>query len=353
MNPVPPARPLVSVLIPCRNEQAHIAGCLRSVLTCGYPQECLEILVIDGMSTDATPAVVRALAVEHPCVHLLLNPARITPAGLNLGLRAAAGQFIMRMDAHALVAPGYIDRCLAAIREFDADNVGGPMQTAPQSPTLTGRAIALTLSHPFGVGNSRFRIGSSRPIEVDTVFGGFYPRHVFSRIGGFNPRLVRGQDLEFNLRLRRAGGRILLVPGVTSRYFARSTVSGFLEQNWTNGRWTVLAWRFSDSLPVRLRHLLPGAVVALGATLLALAPFSPAARFLLLAACGVYAALALAGSLSAARRGGDARLLLVLPFLFPALHLSYGAGSVLELLRAVAPWSNNRFVRFSHAGMPH
>lgn len=336
--------PLVSIIIPCRNEQSSIQPCIESVLACGYPHDRLEILVVDGLSTDGTPDVVASLSRLHGNIRLLSNPARITPAALNLAIEAARGEFIMRMDAHSLVDPGYIRHCLDAALRFHADNVGGTMLTVPVRPTLSGRAIALALSHPFGVGNSRFRTGTNQPIEVDTVFGGFYLREVFSRLGGFNPRLARSQDLEFNLRLKRAGGRILLVPGVSSRYLARSTFSGYVRQNWENGRWVVLAARNSPCLPLRFRHLLPGLVVLLSLALLALSPISSTARLSLAAASTAYLLLSIAASLHAAFRARDVHAAWLLPFTFPALHFPYGAGTVVELLRATPSWLSSLIV---------
>lgn len=331
--------PLVSVVIPCRNEQDSIEACLQSLFACGYPHDRLEVFVVDGISTDQTIERVAAFARLHANLRLLSNPERITPAALNLAIQQATGEFILRMDAHSVIEPGYIHHCLDALQRYQADNVGGPMITVPSQPTLTGRSIAAALSHPFGVGNSRFRTGSAEPIEVDTVFGGFYPREVFTRIGGFHPLLARSQDLEFNLRLKRAGGRILLVPGVVSRYFARSTFSGFTRQNWDNGRWVVLASRISSCLPVRLRHLLPGAVAVFAVVLLALSFVSSAARAVLAAAAAAYILLAVIASLHAALRAGDVRIAWLLPVVFPALHFTYGAGTVFELVRA---WPSRR-----------
>ena len=324
--------PVVSVLIPCRNEKARIGACLESLLSCGYPHGRMEILVIDGRSHDGTAQIVSRYATLHPFIRLLENPAGITPAGLNIGLREAAGEFIMRMDAHAEVGDGYIARCLEAILKYVADNVGGPMETVPQKPTAVGRAIAATLSHPFGVGNSKFRTGSCSVLEVDTVFGGFYRRDIFRRIGGFNEHLERSQDFEFNLRLKEAGGRILMVPDIVSRYYARSSLRGYLEQNWNNGRWAVLACLRSGRIPLRWRHMMPGAVVVLGILLLLLAPFWATAGLLFLAACATYLLLALLASVVTAVNRKDSKLLVLMPVMFPALHVCYGAGTAFALL---------------------
>lgn len=325
----------VSIVIPCRNEEFYIEGCLRSVERNCSPEFEMEILVVDGMSTDRTRAIVGRLAAEFGNIRLLDNPGLLTPKGLNIGVRAARGRYIMRMDAHAEIAPDYVARCLKAMKEHPADNVGGPMRTLPRDITLMGRAIIAGLSHRFGVGNSHFRTGSSEARYVDTVFGGFYRREVFERIGYFNEDLPRGQDIEFNLRLKAAGGRTLLVPGVDSTYYARSDYRSFLPHNFTNGKWVVLAFDRSDVVPVSLRHLIPLFFVLslLGcASLCWLEPI----QWLGLGVAGAYLAACSAASASVARREREWRMFLPMMACFAGLHVSYGCGSLagaIHLLR--------------------
>ena len=163
--------------------------CLKSLLANDYPKDRLEVLVVDGMSEDGTRNVVTEYAKRWPVIKLLDNPKRITPAALNIGIRQARGDVLIRMDAHARVDCGYIRRCVGTLLVRGADNVGGIMKTVPKQKRLVGRAIALCLSHRFGVGNSYFRVHAMKPKWVDTVFGGCYRREIFKRIGFFNERL--------------------------------------------------------------------------------------------------------------------------------------------------------------------
>jgi lipopolysaccharide/colanic/teichoic acid biosynthesis glycosyltransferase/glycosyltransferase involved in cell wall biosynthesis len=367
----PAPAPLVSVLIPVRNERAFIANCLDSVLANDYPPERLEILVIDGASHDGTRAIVDAYASRVRAIRVLDNPKRITPAALNCGLRAARGELIVRLDAHARLAPDYLSQCAAWSAASGADNVGGRMRTLPRAAGAFAAAVALALSHPFGVGDSAFRTGrgaAGEPRWADTVFGGCYRREVFERIGEFNERLPRGQDMEFNQRLQRAGGRTLLVPAIRCDYFARCDPRSFLLHNWTNGVWAIRPFAESDVIPVRPRHLVPLVfVVALAAAtvlcglslpggwLEALSP-SPAARALqalgpwplvLLAAC--YLAAALAASAQLAWRSRDPRPAFVLPAVFLSLHLAYGLGSLWGLFPAAAAIVHRAVAHRQHA----
>jgi hypothetical protein len=221
------------------------------------------------------------------------------------------------------------------------------MRTLPRGPGLAARAIALSLSHRFGVGGSAFRTPAEKPCWTDTVFGGCYRREVFERVGGFNERLPRGQDMEFNLRLKRAGGRTLLAPSIRCDYFARSGWWPFVRHNWTNGVWAIRPFLESPIMPVRPRHLaplgfvaalvmaavaawLPHGVLPLPVAVSSLVPRGAAVAgvwpLLALALC--YGTAALGAAIQIALRQRDARLAVVLPVVFFSLHFSYGLGSL-------------------------
>ena len=238
-----PELPFVSVIIPCRNEAKHIDACIESVMACDYPRERLEVLVIDGMSDDGTRPLLEAIARRHTAIRVLDNPKRTAPAALNIGVAAARGAVIMRMDAHNKYPSTYISMLVHWLEKSGADNVGGVWVTRPSSERAMARAIALGCSHPFGVGNSRFRLTVEKPCQVDTVPFGCYRRDVFDRIGMFDEELVRNQDIEFNLRLRNSGGSILLVPEVASYYHARDTLRELWRTHYQNGYFNMLVVR--------------------------------------------------------------------------------------------------------------
>jgi len=212
--------PAVTVIVPCRNEERFIGPCLKSILNCDYPKESLEILVVDGMSTDGTPGIVQEYARQSRDVRLVANPRQTAPAAMNIGLAHAHGAVIVRMDAHAQYPRDYIRQCVETLIHTTASNVGGICQTLPSAPTAKARAIAYALSSPVGVGNSYFRIGTSGPRWVDTVPFGCFRKELFDQIGQFDELLRRNQDDEFNLRISRSGGKLLLLPDVVTKYYA-------------------------------------------------------------------------------------------------------------------------------------
>jgi glycosyltransferase involved in cell wall biosynthesis len=333
--PVEGELPLVTVLVPVRNEARFIESCLRSIVSNGYPESLLQVLVIDGHSEDGTVEIVQRYESSHPCVSLIENPRRITPSALNLGVEAARGDFVVWMSAHNRYDAGYIRNCVEWALRTGADNVGGVIVAEPRDNTLFGRAITLALGHRFGNGGSKFRMPVGEAVWADTVFGGCYRRDVFNKVGLFNEDLVRGQDFEFNVRLHRAGLRTLLVPNVRSTYFARSKPLDFLKHNWANGVWAILPFRYSDVVPVSFRHLVPMLFVGfLIATALLGIWFHPLALTSLFVFAG-YALATLLVSVAIAVEQRDARLVAVMPIVFWSLHLTYGLGSLWAGIRSI------------------
>lgn len=335
-------KPFVSVIVPCWNEERFIKTCLESVLDTDYPKDSLEVLVIDGMSGDGTRAIIQSYRKEKSFIRLLDNPRKITPAALNLGITNAKGDVIIWMSAHNRYEKDYISRSVLCLSQYEADNVGGIIIATPREETLAGLAIVACLSHPFGVGNSHFRVGTSEPKWVDTVFGGCYRREVFDRIGLFNEKLVRSQDLEFNLRLKKAGGKILLVPEIVSYYYARSDLRSFWKHNWSNGVWAVLPFAYSEVMPVSWRHLVPLIFVTSLLVTAMLGILSASLLWLFFVILGTYGAASLATASHIALREQDPRYLILMPLIFGLLHVGYGLGSLwgaVKLLRTPQFWA--------------
>jgi len=327
---MPTDRPFVSVLVPCRNERRYIASCLDSILATQYPADRFEVLVVDGRSDDGTPDIVAQYAARHPAVRLLDNPQRVTPVGLNTGIRAAAGEVVIRMDAHVFYPPPYIPRLVAALGTSGADNVGGVLVTRPADDRPMARAIAVALAHPFGVGNSYFRIGVRAPRWVDTIAFFCCRKDLFQRIGMFDEELVRHQDGEFNGRLIKHGGRILLLPDVTSYYYARGSLAQVSRMYFQYGYFKPLVARKLGRVMSIRQMIPPGFVVSLATTAL-LGAWLPAAGLAFAGIAGAYTAAVFTCAGLAARRHGI-RCALALAAVFPVLHVSYGLGFLRRLL---------------------
>jgi glycosyltransferase involved in cell wall biosynthesis len=318
----------VSVIIPCRNEKSFISKCLDSLVGQDYPKESLEIFIIDGKSEDGTREIIRDYVKKYPFIRLLDNPNKFTPFGLNIGLRQAKGDIIVRMDAHAEYEKNYISQCLKYLDEYKTDGVGGIIKTIPSKDNVWAKAIAIVLSHPFGAGSSFFRIGSKKPKWVDTVFGGCYKKEVFEKIGFFNEKLIRSQDIEFNHRLKKAGGKILLVPDIKIYYYPQSNFKNFLKHNFNDGVWTIYPLKFGIKI-FSLRHLIPLIFILFLFVSVELSPF------LFFFILSFYFFINILFSFLIAVKEKNLGLLITLPFVFANRHFGYGFGSFFGLIKTL------------------
>jgi glycosyltransferase involved in cell wall biosynthesis len=324
-------QPFISVIIPCRNEERFIGNCLDSVLMQNYPKDKMEIFIVDGMSIDGTREIIMDYLNRYPFVKLLDNPKKIVPAAMNIGIADCLGEIVLRMDAHVRYPQDYVEKCVQYITEYDVDNVGGVCLTLPGNETLMAEAIALTLASGFGVGDALFRIGAKRSKFVDTVPFGCYKRKVFEKIGLFDEDLVRNEDDEFNARLIKSGGKILLTPDIVSYYYARETYSKLWKMYYQYGYFKPLA-----AMKIRaiftLRQLVPSIFVS-SLVILGVAGFLNRYMFLLFLFESILYVVTnfIFSSLMAAKKNKIV-LLPCLMVAFAVLHFSYGIGYLKGIL---------------------
>ena len=256
----PEELPFVTVIVPVRNEEGYIGRCLQALAAQDYPHELFETIVLDGGSRDATESETRLTAeAAGLTVFYAPNPGHTAATGFNLGLTLSHGDVIIKVDGHTRVAPDFISANAHALQSSGADAVGGPIETRGHG--ATGRAIALAMSSRFGVGDTAFRDEQAVEQWTESVPYGAYRRDVFQRLGGFAEDIDRGEDDEFNYRLRRSGGRILLSPSIRSTYYCRSSCEELARQYWGYG---LAKAKVLHRHPGRLRprHLVPSALVA-------------------------------------------------------------------------------------------
>ncbi len=320
--------PMVSVIAPCRNEAAFIENALNSILQSDYPAERMELLVVDGMSTDGTYDTIQKMANQDSRIKLIDNPKHTVPAAMNIGIKAACGKYIVRIDCHCKFAPDYVRKCIETIERTGADNVGGYCATLPGADTNVAGAIATATSSAFGVGNALFRLGGQER-EVDTVPFGTYRKEIFDKIGIYDERLVRNQDIELNWRIRKAGGRIVISPEIKVAYYNRTTYHGLWQQAFNNGLWNPYTiWLTGGGLS--LRHFVPMFFV-LGLIVLATASFFLSiAKWILLGYTALYLSVAVFFSLKHSRSKGTSAILVL--WFYVVLHIAYGLGSIWSVL---------------------
>jgi glycosyltransferase involved in cell wall biosynthesis len=325
------AIPFVSIVIPCLNEERFIGTVLKT-LAMQYPPGCFEIIVVDGLSTDKTRDVVSAFAQDNPGVQVRVidNPERDIPRALNLGITAATGELIVRMDAHSIPSPGYVRRCVQLLADGDAAVVGMPWKICAGSDSSMARAIALAVAHPFGIGDAKYRLNVPTAVYVDTVPFGAFKKSLWTRLGGFNEKLLTNEDYDFNYRVRKDGGLVLLDAAEHCNYVARATLSDLARQYWRYGSWKAQMVKLQPA-SLRWRHLVaPLFVVSLVLTALVSIFWSPGLWLFFLVA-GSYALLALVCSFQLAIRNKEPLLIFLLPLIFLSLHFSWGSSFVAGL----------------------
>jgi succinoglycan biosynthesis protein ExoA len=325
--------PLVSIVVAVRNEERHIGACLDALLAQDYPRDRLEILVMDGGSTDRTREMAASFANADERVIVLDNPERIAATAFNHGIRAARGSYVGVMSGHAIPAPNYVTRAASALHETGAWAVGGKIVRQGRTPLQRG--IALATSSPFGVGNAAHNYASVAQ-EAETVFPGMWPREVFDRVGWFDPSLVRNQDDELSYRIRRAGGLIWYDPTIRVTYEPRATLGSFFSQYRQYGFWRVRVVEMHPGA-LQLRQLVP-AVWLLSVAMGALGLIAGhRIRLLAVPSVGGYLGLMSVAAVRTAGRQGAVLMLIALA----TMHIAYGLGVLQGLALAALRFTRN------------
>lgn len=325
-GPLDPKTATVSVIMPVRNEAAHIQGALDSVLAQSFDPKRVEIVVVDGLSDDGTPDLVNRLTKDDGRVRLIQNPARTTAAAMNLGIASSSGDIVVRVDGHCRLAPDYIERCVELLAGSRAGCAGGLMR--PRGWGLIGRAAAVAMSSRFGIGDSRFHYLNRREY-VDSVYLGAFPREVLEEVGLYDESLLANEDFELNYRIRRAGYGVLLSPGVRSSYMPRESLPSIWRQFYSYGRWKARVMTMHPD-SIQPRHL--AAPLLVGVLLTGSLGFSATGRRWFLLPLLLYGCLA---SAAAALTAKPKRLAPVLMAIYPTMHLSWGSGVLMGLLRCL------------------
>ena len=334
-NPLDSDRaPLVSIIVPCYNEQATIRVLLEAIYAQTTPRQALEVVIADGMSTDGTREEILAFMISHPDldVRVVDNLAGTIPAGLNRAIEEAEGTYIVRLDAHSKPYPDYVERCVSDLEAGCGDNVGGVWIIQPGCESWQARSIAVAAAHPFGVGDARYRIGGEAQ-AVDTVPFGSYARALVERIGAYDESLLSNEDYEFNVRVRESGGVVWINPAIKTVYFARRTMGALARQYWRYGYWKMrMLRRYPDTF--RWRQL-AGAFVLSFLILGLLGIWFPLVRWLLVLELSLYVLVLLTAGIQRAFQEQDFALSFGVPLAIATMHFSWGSAFLLSLVSLI------------------
>ena len=326
---------LVSIIIPCFNEEGTIRIVLEAICKQTYPLRDVEVIIADGLSTDSTRAVITAFQMEHPYLNICLidNPKRIIPAALNVAILAAHGCVIVRLDAHSVPAPEYVERCVHALEAGFGANVGGIWKIQPGGPGWLAQSIAVAASHPLAVGDVAYRLGG-KPHTVDTVpFGAFY-KELALQMGLFDETLHTNEDYEFNVRIRQAGGKVWFDPAIQSTYFARNDLRALASQYWRYGYWKAqMLMRYPQT--IRWRQALPPIFVLSLIGLVVISIIWKPALILLLSEIIIYFVSLLISGLQLMLEYHKPILWVGVPLAIATMHFAWGTAFLYGLLRPV------------------
>lgn len=325
----------VSVVIPCYNEEKFIQTALQNLYD-QYDKQNYEIVIVDGMSTDRTRELIKEFGEAHQDLSLRLvdNPDRHIPKALNLGIDAARGELIIRMDSHAAPSVGYVRRCVELLLRNDAAVVGMYCCVRPSQAGVMAGAIAAVVSHPFGIGDASYRLDQASPQQlVDTVAFGAFRKELWQRLGGFNEALLTNEDYDFNYRVRAAGGTVLLDRAEHTTYFARGTLGGLIQQYARYGKWKARMIRLHPS-SIKARHLVAPVFVLSLLLLPLLGIWWWPAWAVLAVELFAYFSLAIYFATKISRREESGlRMMLVLPIVFFSLHVTWGVSFLLSVIQ--------------------
>ena len=325
----------ISVIIPVRNEESNIASVLDSLIFTKYPKKYLEIIVVDGASSDNTWSIIQKYKEKYSYIVAIKNQSKIVSTGFNLALNETKGVVIIRIDGHCEIPPDYIERCIELLDSRDADIVGGSIMT--ESSGLIGRSIAIAQSSFFGVGGVKFRQRNIiQPCYVDTLAFGAHKRDIFSKIGGYDEEMVCNQDDEFNYRVIRAGNKIWLEPSIKTKYFSRSSFTKLFKQYFNYGYFKVRVIQKRREV-ISIRHIIPTAFI-LSLILSFISGFLLNQFWIKYFVILIYLILNIFSSIFLSPE------VLLIPFVsisFCTLHFGYGLGFLWGMFRFIAKWGDN------------
>ncbi len=318
--------PTVSIIIPCFNEEKTIGPLLAALAVQSFPLNQMEVIIADGMSIDGTRVEIERFTQKHSELKIVVvdNPKKAIPSALNTAIQTSQNEIIIRLDAHCIPQPDYVERCVADLESGLGQNVGGVWEIKPGGNGWQARSIAAAASNPLGVGDARYRYATTAGI-VDTVpFGSFY-RSLIDQIGYFDEELLTNEDYELNVRIRRNGGRIWLDPTIRTQYFARPTFWSLMQQYWRYGYWKLrMLKKYPDT--VRWRQVIPPFFVGGIIGLIILSFFWRIAGWMLLFGLLAYFCILSLGGISTAQRDKDIALVFGIPLAMFLMHVCWGSG---------------------------
>lgn len=324
--------PSFAFIIPCFNEEGYLQQAVEAIISNGYPLENLDILIVDGGSTDNTLCIAEKLSEKYEIVRVFKNPKKILASAWNIGIENSNSDFIIAGNAHAKIEKNHFSKLADLSLKYTADCYAPMLITHPQDDTAFGKAVGGMMSHKFGVGNSEFRTSTGgEPIYVDTAHLGAYKQEVFMSGFRYNEEMVRSQDVELHKRLRLSGKKLLLCPSIKVHYYTRSNPKGFFKFGFINGYWVTKPMQFGATI-ASSRHLVPLVFVLSILFPILLSIFFTNLYLISILSIFLYTLLLIYVAIEKYSKEKKLIYLFFTPFVFSSYHISYGFGSLIGLI---------------------
>ncbi len=321
----------ISIIMPVYNEEKHIREALDSLLDNDFDFRDSEIIIVDGMSSDNTRSIIKEYVTRHGFIKLCDNPGKMQAKALNIGLSIAKGELIIRCDAHSIYPRDYIARLAEAHKQSRADNIGGVWETVPADGSVRARAIAGVMNSIFGTGLSYRTIKNRGDIFTDTVPFGSFKKTLVKKTGPYDESLKIGEDLDYNIRIRKNGGKILMLTGLVTKYIARGNFKKLAGMSFNYGLWKTVINRKHKML-TSVRHLFPPVFLLTLAVLIAVSFLYRLLFLPLTAVSGLYLLLCIAFSIAGTfKKRERAGYFFFMTAGFVIYHVFYGAGYIAGL----------------------
>ena len=326
--------PIVSIIIPCYNEETTITKLLQAIKNQTFPIGEMEVIIADGFSNDLTREKINEFKLHFPelAIKLIDNPQKNIPSALNTAIDHSEGEFIIRLDAHSVPSSDYVMLCIDNLKANIADNVGGVWKIMPGGERMIAKAISLAAAHPLGVGDALYRY-ASQPAFVDTVPFGAFRRTLVEKIGKYDETLLTNEDYEFNVRVRRSGGKVYLDPKIHSIYFARKNLIELARQYWRYGFWKYkMLRRYPET--IKWRQALPPVFVLSLMILFIGGIIYPPIFMLFGLELLIYLLVLLLGAVKVIREQKNWKLLFGIPIAIATMHLFWGSGFLWSMVNS-------------------
>lgn len=316
----------IAVIIPTLNEENFISACLDSIIQQTYPFEKMDIMVIDGGSTDKTQKIVGEYHTLYDNIRLIHNHGKIQSIAFNIGVTNSTAPYIIRLDAHVTYDKYYVEKCIDGLKaNQNIGNIGGKCIIHPANNTIWAQTNAILNHSKFGIGGASFRVGTEAK-EVDSVPFGAFPRKVVEHVGGMREDLRRGEDNEYNSRIRKAGYQVFFDPTIVSTYYSRPTLRTSCKQMFANGE-SIGNLLYIDKSAIGIRHFIPLLFVLYIILIGALSMASKYILCLYLCGIGLYFVCDILASFYASFKYGI-KYFIPLFLMFFCVHISYGLGTI-------------------------